>query len=277
MAYKTVLTYVPSPEHVTRLFPVAEHVARSQDAHVVGLHAMPAIRMYSGAEVPIPAEIYERQREVFRTQAQATETAFKDAAGKSGLRYDWRCKDQFEPDVARVLVENACTSDLTVMEQDAPDPLDLGWDLASTVVIDSGRPVLLTPRDYKAAEFGKRVIVGWNGSREAARAAFDALPLLQAADAVVILSVNPSSDDALGRFAPGGALATALDRHGVKAEVQTVSSRSGSGELLTQVEAHKADLLVMGCYGHSRLREAVIGGATRNVLNEMSVPVLMSH
>lgn len=277
MSYKTLLTYLPSPDHVSRLMPVAEHVARLQDGHVIGFHVMPAIRMYSGAEVPIPAEIYERQREVYRGQASATEAAFKEAVEKAGLRADWRCKDTFEPDVAQTLVEAACVSDLVILEQDVPDPLDLGWDIASSVVIDSGRPVLLTPREYQPTDFGKRVLIGWNGSREAARAAFDAMPLLKGAEDVTILSVNPSTEQKRGKFAPGEDLAIALDRHGIRAEVQTVSGRSTAKELLTQVESHRSDLLVMGCYGHSRLREAVIGGATRDVLNEMKIPVLMAH
>ncbi len=277
MAYKTLLTYLPSPAHVARLMPVAEYVARAHDAHVTGYHVMPAIRMYSGAEVPIPAEIYERQREVYRMQANQTEAAFNDAATKAGIRADWRCKDTFEPDVSQSLTEAACVADLVIMEQDVPDPLDLGWDIASTVVIDSGRPVLLTPQDYAFSPFGKRVIVAWNGSREAARAVFDSLPLLQRAESVSILSINPSDDAKRGRFAPGEDLAIALDRHGIAAEVKVVTGRSTSSELMTQLEAHKADLLVMGCYGHSRLREAVIGGATRDVLQSMSIPVLMAH
>lgn len=277
MSYKTILTYLPSPDHVKRIFPVAKGLATAQDAHIVGLHVMPAIRMYSGAEVPIPAEVYERQREVFRDQAMATKVAFDDAVAVSGVRSDWRCSDTFEPDVSRAIIENALSADVVVMEQDVPEPLDLGWDLASTVVLDSGRPVLIVPVNYSGDEFGKRVIIGWNGSREASRAAFDALPLLAHAESVSILSINPSSSDQRGRFAPGEELAIALNRHGISAQVEVVSGRSTTDELIKQVEAHSADLMVMGCYGHSRFREAVMGGATRDVLAKMKVPVLMAH
>lgn len=277
MSYKTILAYLPSPDHVTRLKPMIETVARGEDAHVVGFHAMPAIRMYSGAEVPIPAEIYERQREVFREQADKTEAAFTAAFKSSGLNTDWKCKDSFEPDVGYALVEVACTADLVVMEQDEPDPLDFGWDLGSTVVLDSGRPVLLKPQAVDVSGAPKSVVIAWNGSREAARAAFDALPFLTRADSVKILSVNPPDSQRQGRFAPGEDLAVALARHGIEARVHVAEGRSASAELVKQVSSLGADLLVMGCYGHSRLREAVIGGATRQVLSAMKVPVLMSH
>ena len=277
MPYKSILAYLPSPDHVTRLKPLIEDVARAEDAHVVGFHVMPAIRMYSGAEVPIPAEIYERQREVFREQAKKTEAAFNETFKSTGLNTDWKCKDTFEPDVGYAVVEVACTADLVVMEQDQPDPLDLGWDLGSTVVLDSGRPVLLKPRDVTVESTGRSVVIGWNGSREAARAAFDALPFLQRAESVKILSVNPSDSQRRGRFAPGEDLAIALSRHGIEARVHVAEGRSASSELVAQVNALEADLMVMGCYGHSRIREAVLGGASREVLNSMKIPVLMSH
>jgi nucleotide-binding universal stress UspA family protein len=118
--------------------------------------------------------------------------------------------------------------------------------------------------------------VAWNHSRESARAAFDALPLLKMAATVRVLAVNSPVD---GVDNPSQGLAASLTRHGVNAEaaISNTTQQSEAEELLGELRRSNSDMLVMGCYGHSRLREFVLGGATRNVLNKMSVPVLMSH
>jgi nucleotide-binding universal stress UspA family protein len=123
------------------------------------------------------------------------------------------------------------------------------------------------------------VLVAWNARREAARAVFDALPLLQRAKEVKVVWVNPQSEGELARDVPAADICTALARHGVKCEAtQAVQPHSNVGRtLLMQAKDYGADLLVMGCYGHSRLREFVLGGASEYVLRHMTVPVLMSH
>jgi len=122
--------------------------------------------------------------------------------------------------------------------------------------------------------------VAWNGTRESARAAFDALPLLAKAKSVKLLWINPSTENGgNGNGMPGSELATALSRHGVKVEAGHSAVRDvGVGdELLSRAADQGTDLLVMGAYGHSRVREYVFGGATRHILQHMTVPVLFSH
>ncbi len=128
-------------------------------------------------------------------------------------------------------------------------------------------------------DFGKKVLVAWNARREAARAVFDALPLLQQADEVKVVWVNPQAEGAAPVDVPAGDICAALARHGVKCEATEVAHpRSGVGRtLLARAAEYGSDLLVMGCYGHSRLREFVLGGASRHVLEHMTIPVLMSH
>ena len=127
---------------------------------------------------------------------------------------------------------------------------------------------------------GKRVLVAWDSSREAARAVNDSLPLLARADAVHVVSINPRGHKPgeLDRL-PGADICLQLARHGVKAEAQhLVATDIEVGDLLLSRAADMgADLLVMGAYGHSRWREIVLGGATRQILGEMTVPVIMSH
>ena len=137
----------------------------------------------------------------------------------------------------------------------------------------AGPPLLIDGRQPRA---GERIVVAWNGRREAARATFDALPALKAASSVAVVSVGKGDpSDNSGPVA----LCAALRRHGVNCEaVEQEGSNESAGEVLLRcIGERKADLLVMGCYGHTRFREAILGGASRHILTNMAVPVLMSH
>ncbi|MBE9552893.1 MAG: universal stress protein, partial [Proteobacteria bacterium] len=125
------------------------------------------------------------------------------------------------------------------------------------------------------AEIGRNVLVAWNGSREAARAVSDAMPILEAADSIEVFAVEPRG---IGDI-PGADIAQHLARHGLKTDAaKTAGLDIEVGDvLLNQVADGGADLIVMGAYGHSRMRELVLGGATRHILGHMTVPVLLSH
>jgi nucleotide-binding universal stress UspA family protein len=147
---------------------------------------------------------------------------------------------------------------------------------AGELVLGAGRPVLLVPYAGRYADAGKRVLIAWNASREAARAVADALPLLVRADAVDVVAFAPGGDHG---EVPGADLAHYLARHGVKANAAVDSAPEVAiGErILTRAADTDADLIVMGAYGRSRLSELVLGGATRTLLAAMTVPVLMAH
>ena len=147
------------------------------------------------------------------------------------------------------------------------------------LAIETGRPVLLVPNKGKIGSTPKRVTIAWNGRREAARAVFDAMPLLIGADEVNIVWAHPEGDQPDASDLPGAALATVLARHGIKSLVSQSSAvdTNMASELLRQAHAFGSDLLVMGCYGHSRMREFVLGGASRDMLAQMDRLVLMSH
>jgi nucleotide-binding universal stress UspA family protein len=152
-------------------------------------------------------------------------------------------------------------------------------ELAADVILGSGRPVLTVPGTGKFGELSGQIVVGWDGSREAARAVFDALPLLKKAKGVSIVTVREGGEvkDTLGT---GGAdMALTLSRHGVKVEAVSLNKndRSVGDTLLEYTSSQDGDLLVMGCYSHSRLRERLFGGATQHLLRNMIAPVLMSH
>ena len=145
----------------------------------------------------------------------------------------------------------------------------------------AGRPVLAVPYAGKFDTIGKRIVIAWDARREAARAVADAVPLLEQAESVVTLSINPHGGAQAGTHGeiPGADIATHLARHGISVEAQQLVANdiSVGDMLLSRLSDLTADLLVMGVYGHSRARELVLGGVTRHILNHMTVPVLLSH
>jgi nucleotide-binding universal stress UspA family protein len=145
------------------------------------------------------------------------------------------------------------------------------------LALESGRPVLIVPNMGSHHPIPKRIVVGFTDKREATRAVFDALPLLQRADNVTVIEVDPRPGPETAEIR--SALCATLSLHGVTCETDTTRSRHGDvgDALLACCERMKADLLVMGCYGHSRLREFVLEGASRHLLQGMTLPVLMSQ
>jgi nucleotide-binding universal stress UspA family protein len=142
--------------------------------------------------------------------------------------------------------------------------------------MSAGRPVLMVPYAGRFPDTGKRVLIAWNAGREAARAVTDAMPLLSKAQSVEVVAFGEGGDHG---EVPGADLALFLARHGVKATAarQHAPGVDIGNQILSRAADVNADLIVMGAYGHSRLRELALGGATRSVLDAMTVPVLMAH
>jgi nucleotide-binding universal stress UspA family protein len=149
--------------------------------------------------------------------------------------------------------------------------------LPESLLMGAGRPVLIVPSYGRFQSVGERVLVAWNRTRESTRAVHDALPFLTRAKAVTVLEANPTAGGA--PHIAGAEIAQHLARHGVKVEVEVsvVNEVSTGSALLSRAAEIGADLLVMGAYGHSRLREYTLGGVTRHILKHMTLPVLMSH
>jgi nucleotide-binding universal stress UspA family protein len=178
-------------------------------------------------------------------------------------------------------VVHARYADLTILGQLDPDRGETEWirPRPERVGLAAGRPVLVIPYAGHFENLGRRVVIAWNATREAARAVADAMPLLASAELVTVLTIDPrEGPDAHGEV-PGADIAAHLALHGVTAQIErTVSGGLPVGEvLLSRIADLGADLLVMGLYGHSRARELLLGGATRTLLRSMTLPVLMSH
>lgn len=280
MSYKTILVCLNAVSRVDVLLDVAADIAARQGAHVVGLYVIPAVRVYPSVGLQMTAQVFESHREYFRTRAERVRAAFDEAMQRSGCQAEWQLVESPSPLIADPVVERALESDLIIASQtDRESEAGVELDFSQRLLMETGRPVLLVPRSGAFGHCGRVAVIGWNGTREAARAAFDAVPLITDAEAVHVTWVNAQQDRDQAGPIPGAELARALSRHGVHADVEDLpTSALTAGEaLLTRAFDVGADLMVVGAYGHTRLREFVFGGATRLVLNRMTVPVLMSH
>jgi nucleotide-binding universal stress UspA family protein len=163
-------------------------------------------------------------------------------------------------------------ADLAVVGQPEDGP-----DHVTEMIMTTGRPFLVVPRYGQFAEAGRRIMVAWNGSREATRAVFDAMPLLAKADKVMVVTLDAGDGD--HGESPGADISLAIARHGAQVEVarSTAGGIDAGNALLSRVTDFAADLLVMGAFSRHPLREKALGGATIEVLRHMTVPVLMSH
>ncbi len=283
MSYKTIITYLPSLEIAKQVLDVALPLSEAHGAHLIGLHIIPvlpiSLPLYPAGQIPIPDDVIEKQKKALEDDAQVVCAEFERATSKIDAKSEWRCHKADYGQFATSIVEQGRCADLVVIAKGTKDPYNTGTDLTARIVLECGRPTLVVPEKNNANTVGKHVLIAWDGGREASRAAYDAIPILKDAESVRIVAVNPTPRNGHGNFAEGDELALGLARHGVKAEVTTThtNERTAAQELLERVTGHGSDLLVMGCYGHSRVRELFFGGVTSAVMSKMPVPVLMSH
>jgi nucleotide-binding universal stress UspA family protein len=272
MTLKNLLVFVDNQLNWDERLRVAAGLARRHDAHLTGVHVSgygPLPPVLDGIAVD---QVIAAQEEVSRAAAAKAEANFREAMRREALRHDWRTARG--PVASTAALEAHCT-DLAIVGQPAPDgesrlrPED--------VALLSGRPVLVVPYAGRFERVAENPLIAWKPTREAARAVNDALPLLEAAKRATILVVDADTD-ADGE-APGDDLAVHLSRHGITATVErTISDDIPVADVfLSRAADFGADLLVMGCYGHSRMRELVLGGMTRDIIDRMTLPVLMSH
>jgi len=278
MAYKTILVHLNDERRVAGLIDAANTIGQRFDAHIIALYVMPPIPTYG--PTAFGAGYIEAGLKAFRDEAERVRTAFEEASRGRAVVSEWRLAKPGERTVADCIVEQGRCVDLIIVGQrDRSFDFSSVLDVPERVIIESGRPVLVVPNAGRFPRIGERITVAWNKRREASRAVFDALPLLTEAKRVRVVWVNAKDSVEIADDLPGSDLAATLARHGVKCDVAPAnSSEIGVGDiLLSGLTDDSADLLVMGAWGHTRMRELVFGGATRHILEHMTVPVLMSH
>ena len=230
---------------------------------------------YAGATAILTQEAYNQAKE----EASAAEAAVRARLDREDIRW------AVDTAVAQIgalggpVAMLARFSDLVVLGK----PYGKAGGAAAEAILEAAlfeghAPVLVLPEGFSGAEFGKRIVLAWNQSDEALMAARAALPLLKAAKEVDITIIDPPAHGP-ERSDPGGMLSQYLARHGVQAEVSVLAKTlpRTSEVIQRHTRDENADLVVMGAYGHSRFREAILGGATRNMLEMAEVPVFMAH
>jgi nucleotide-binding universal stress UspA family protein len=208
--------------------------------------------------------------------AERIEATFKERLRICHVEGDWRMTSGKLREAA---VQQARNADLVIVGQADPEHPPTGGPLVEELLMTAGRPILIIPYVGRFETLGARILVGWNNSREATRSVNDAIPLLAKAASVIVLSARPSGRKPATHDANGAEITRHLACHGIRAEAaQTVMTGGSASDVLLSYAADvSADLLVVGGYGHSRLRELVLGGVTRDLLHHMTLPVLMSH
>jgi nucleotide-binding universal stress UspA family protein len=283
--YKDILVHLDESHQSGTRLKVAVDLARRNAAHLTGIWVIdvPGYAMFYGAGMPAADggmnEVVASLRSDAIARADAAGADFREAMRREGLSCEWR---KVEGDGVGLLALHARYADLTILGQPNEDEAFKGPSVDAVLVnvlLSSGRPVLAVPYVGQFERVGDRVMIAWDGSREATRALNDALPLLRGATAVTVLSVNPKHGINGDGDVPAADIALHLARHGVKAEAaHTIAQDIGEGDALLSYAADLgADLIVSGGYGHSRAREMIFGGVTRTLIEEMTVPMLLSH
>ena len=277
MAFKDILVVVDDTPACEARVNVAMQLAARHEAHLIGL-MVNEVYVSPIAAARIPSGLLDEHRRAVGEARGRVREKFERLASAAGVPHEWHAAEG-DPVTAVTLFSRH--ADLAVIGQENPDHGGFGTvrHLAEQVVLASGRPILVVPCAGACPSVGKRVLVAWDASREATRAVADALPLLYDAEHVVALSANPDAGAGQHGELPGADIARHLARHGVRVDVQRASSRdvSVADLLLNRIADEGIDLLVMGAYGHARVREIWLGGVTRRLMESMTVPVFISH
>lgn len=275
MTIKTILACLTSQDSAPSVLMAAGALARRHDAHLIGLHTVEALLVYPSIAMHIPDTVYEAYGASQTEQSAALNAIFEKHTHAEDFVSEWRLLKSESETAADRIVESARCADIVVIASgDTDTESTTHLKLIETVVRDAGRPVVVVPSVFDGVTLGRSILIGWNGTREAARAAHDALDVLQEGDTAHILRVNDGSHDATSSD-----LAAAFARHGIETTMVEKSwEKAGVGAVLNKEAFEKgADMIAIGAFGHSRAYDIVIGAATRDLLKNAKLPVLFSR
>lgn len=276
MTYKTIVAVLQDEASAPAILDVAAALARGRGAHLIGVHAEP-LPMPIASPMGFPdATLLGASEDINRSREERLGKLFTERFAGGEPQGEWRSLRSFSGDSVLSALESARSADLIVAghgsgEGGSPD--------IDTLIQGAGRPVLLVPAERPVRTEIRRVVIAWNGSREAARAAFDALGFIVEAEETIVLTIDPVDREGEGGPLPGTEIAATLTRHGAKVEVRAVSSGEWSRAQIMErtVRETNADLLVLGAFSHSRIREMIFGGTTRTVIENPPCLTLMAR
>jgi nucleotide-binding universal stress UspA family protein len=281
MALKNIGVFVDATPEGQKRVDYAATLAHQCGAHLAGIHVVSAARPEHRSDYYVIGEKAIRASLAWEKAADEAVTInvrrrFEAISAKRDLSAEFRVIRRGGPNEDLIL--GSLHSDLVVIGQRELHELP-GYPSPEKLLLASGAPILVVPSGWKSGHIGKKILVGWNASREARRAVADALPFLVAAASVTLLVVD--SDKRAGRHGeePGADIALYIARHGAHVEVEQVSSRGSpvADIILSYAADHGMDLIVIGAYSHARSVEVVFGGVTRTLLKQSLIPVLMSR
>jgi nucleotide-binding universal stress UspA family protein len=269
------LTKESGPDETSSALAYGLSLAQQAGAHVTVQAASVKLVLNSAWVSDVAAGLVQAENRRLQTLAEAAAASAGADAAATGVSCVTHSPHLAYPDLLVSFRAQARVHDFAILDAEA-EVLNLDRGLFETLLLDSGRPVIVVPPGQDAFA-ARRVIVAWDGSARVARAANDALPILRAAETAEVVAVSGEKD--VPDVIDGAELATHLARHGVKVEVNRVRARDGdvAQTLRDRAASYGADMIVMGGYVHSRLREMVFGGVTQSLLKSSPVPLFMSY
>jgi len=283
MTYKTIVVHTDDRKESAARTRLAVELAQACRARLVALAVMPRPQMPAGIEgMAATADVLTIQENANRERLAAAQQLFEQTVKGSNVEVEFH---GVVADAAGAMNHEMLYADIGIVGQRDPEQTigDMYASLPESVAMESRRPVMVVPHIGYSKPVGRKVLLAWNDSPEAMRAATEAMPLLQAAEKVTLLVVDgykrEIEENGHDHEAPGAKAAGWLARHGVNVEViNDVSDGTDVGSIiLSRVSDLDIDLVVMGIYGHSKLRETLFGGASRTMLGHMTVPTLIAH
>lgn len=277
MTLKTILVYAENTEPGWALLDAAAGLAAVNEAHIVALliGMEPPTPYASMVAVPLTnyVQALETARETLKADADEIEARLK----KTGVSFEVRTALLPQGLAGTEFAQHARYADIAIFPQ--RDSHEYWHQLLDATLFESGKPLLICPRGASLRTIGRRVAIAWDSGREAARAVSDAIPLMAKADDVRVVTIDPHVSSERHGDVPGADVATMLSRHGIPVSVDAIPSADASfaKAMLTRADDMDADLIVSGAYGHSRVGQMLLGGATRDLMETADRPLLMSH
>ncbi len=277
---KDILVHLDDSDVCTHRIRTALSLAKKHDAHVVGVALKIKSTIAEYISEALPSGFHEAQHEAVELSANKAIKRFELEAKEAGISFSTNIIAESAAKAPNVLASYARHTDITIIGQTNEESGGAGFNTAlmDAALLETGRPIYLVPYVGKKNQPVKTAVVAWDSSSKAARAINDAIPLLQDREETIILIINSGERKNSHGNEPGVDIVAHLARYGINAriEIQTVTGIGVDTAILNFLADSGADLLVMGAYGHSRLREKAFGGVTHNILKNMTVPVLMS-